>query len=116
MNLDTLRKLCKKALYLFPSRLPVGMTELKDFTNSILDTYDLPNNESMHFAIANMIMHSGNTTSHRPKCFFYKALINAMAKEVAFAREKELREERKKQQEREAAQNAEVPPEEPQST
>lgn len=106
----TLIKLWKKFIFHFPSPLPRGMKALEEFTDEILDTYDLPNNESMHFAMANMIMRTDK--SHLPKRAFARAMMNQMAKEVAFHREADLRRARKEREEKEkleAAKAAEVP-------
>lgn len=88
-----LRLLC----YL-PHRLPQGMTELETWTNSILKAYDMPNNDSTHFALSTAIMHLDATSAYKPKAYFGKVLIKGAATQVAYAKMQQLKEKQAKEQ------------------
>lgn len=92
-----LKKKIKKKLiqlrYKFDSKLPIGVTEFNEFCDSIIHTYDLPDFLSYRHSIATMIMHLGETATHKPKAWFAKCITNAMAKEVAFEMIQKLKKE-----------------------
>lgn len=97
--LTNVTRLLKRLLALFPSPLPVGASALKAFTDDILDSHNIPNNPSYHHAVATMIMHLGPTVHRKPKAYFARAVIKAMANQVAYARIQELKDEEKKSDE-----------------
>lgn len=74
-----------KVLFLFPSSLPVGMTEFKSWMDSIIQTYAIPDNDSSRFALATMILHLSSTISSKPKVHFARSMRKAMANQVAAA-------------------------------
>src|SRR5665213_3402859 len=86
---------------LFPSRLPVGMEEHKAWADSLIFIYDIPDNDSVRFAIAVAILHSGEATFYRSIEYFGRMMLKGAANEVAGAVVQELK---TKQQERIAKQ------------
>lgn len=104
---QTLLKYFARILGRFPSKLPASGSQFKTFADSILWTYDLPNNMSYHGAIAKMVMHLGPTTHRKPKYYFAQSVMKAQANEVAYGMiqaiknemEREDRERAVKQQE-----------------
>jgi hypothetical protein len=76
----------------FPSRLPDGMTALEKWTQSLIDTYDFPDNASVRFMLAAMIMQTGPEDAYVPKRKFALMGLAAASKEVAHARLVELKE------------------------
>jgi len=89
-----LKKLIKKQRAMFPTRLPVGATELKSFCDSIFEIYDLPSHPSYRHAIASMIMHLGPTKDSAPMAFFAKSVRKSMANQVAYDLIDKIREEK----------------------
>jgi hypothetical protein len=73
----------KKLLNFIPTPLPVGMTEFDNWAADIISTYGLPNNDSIRFALATMIMHAGPVDASRSKRYFYLAVRASMAKQIA---------------------------------
>lgn len=83
---DTLSKLktfFQKLAAHIPTYLPIGMTEFNAWAESIFKLYSWPDNDSMRFALAAMIINQGSTTVKRSKHYFYTALRASAAKEVA---------------------------------
>lgn len=81
--LSAAKKAIAKLRNLFPSPLPVGMAEFETWSLSIVETYDFPNNDSIRFALATMIMHSGPTAAYVSKHHFSLAVKASMAKQIA---------------------------------
>lgn len=65
------------------TRLPVGLEEHKAWADSIIFIYDLPDNDSVRFALAVAILHRGETDFYISKQFFGKAMLKGAANEVA---------------------------------
>lgn len=82
---NKLVKYLNQVLGLFPSPLPVGMTAFQSWMNSIIQSYDIPDNDSSRFALATMILHLSSTTSSKPKIHFARSMRKAMANQVAAA-------------------------------
>jgi hypothetical protein len=89
-----------------PTRLPDGMTELENWTQSLIDTYGFPDNDSVRFMIAAMIMQTGPEDAYVPKRKFALMGLAAASKEVAHARLVELKE----RQQAKATAEASAPP------
>jgi len=81
--LSKIRKSALKLKNLLPTALPRGMTEFESWASSIIDTYDFPNNDSVRFALATMILHSGPTDAYKSKHFFSLCVKASMAKQIA---------------------------------
>lgn len=112
---NKLKKLIQKLLTFFPSRLPIGMTEFESWANSILDSYDFPNNRSTKFALATMILHSNNepktfidfivgSPAYRSKRYFAIKLFKGASNQIAAAVMEDLKNQQKLEAEKEAAQ------------
>ncbi len=66
--------------------LPVGMTEFEKWANSIISIYKPPgSDDSVKFALATMIMHSGPTEAYKSKHYFNLALRASAAKQISGA-------------------------------
>ncbi|CAM6005203.1 unnamed protein product [Sphagnum balticum] len=63
----------------------IGMAAFETWAKSIIDTYGFPDNDSIRFALATMIMHSGPTDAYRPKRYFALCVKAGMAKQIASA-------------------------------
>lgn len=96
-------KLIKHLLSLFPSALPNGLTEFHKWSNEVIELAGAPNNDSIKFAVATMILHADSTAAFKPKHFFVKSLKKSMANQVAAGLMQELK---LKQQEAIAAEQA----------
>ncbi len=72
---------------LFPSKLPIGMTEYSEWVDSIMSTYYLPTNDkdSVIFAISHDIMRFPPLTTTKAKYYFVLMLRGAAAKQIAGA-------------------------------
>lgn len=69
-------------LGIFPTRLPVGMTEFNIWAQSVIKTYGLPNNDSVVFSLAVMVLHLDSTTDRKPKLYFAKSVRKAMSNQI----------------------------------
>ncbi len=78
-----LKNLYNKLLFRFPTKLPIGATEFEKFYKSIVQTYDFPDNDSVRFALATMILHAREDMAYTPKFWFVKRLIKGAANQVA---------------------------------
>lgn len=88
-----------------PRTLPIGATELNDFSTYIFNLYGIPDLPSYRLCIATLIMHLGPQESFKAPFWFYKSIRAAQAKEVAYQVIADDREKRNKE-EREAKQKA----------
>lgn len=105
---------------LFPSPLPVGMTEFDSWVDSIMSTYSLPTTDvdSIRFTLAAMIINLGQKESSKPKYSFVLAIRASCAKQIAGSvfhqiKTKQL-EAQRAQQQAEATAKAPVASDEPQ--
>lgn len=78
-----LKLLWTKAQAFFPSAVPIGRTAFDVWADSIIQPWGFPDNESLRFALASMVMHLGPTDAFKPRWYFVKTLRTAMAKQVA---------------------------------
>lgn len=76
-------KFFSKLKTFFPSPLPVGMAEFDVWSQSIIDAYVLPDNDSTRFALATMILHAGSSEAYKPKRFFGLCVKKSMANQIA---------------------------------
>lgn len=90
----TLKKLLRKVLGCIPSPVPTGMAEFNTWADSIINTYKMPTQDmdSIKYALATMIMHSGPTDAYKPKLHFALALNASAAKQVAGSVFREIKE------------------------
>jgi len=83
--LNSIRNLALKLRALFPSAMPIGLAEHKAWADSIISLYDFPDNDSVRFALATMVLHLGPTAAYRSKFYFSIMLKAGAAKQVASA-------------------------------
>lgn len=76
-------KILNKALSYIPTKLPTGMTEFDSWSDSIIKTYDFPENDSIKFTLATMILHADQSMAYAPKRYFALRVIKGMANQVA---------------------------------
>lgn len=71
-----------------PTPLPRGMAEFNDWAQSIIEVYGLPDNDSVRWGLATMIMHldvSKQKDDRVPKAYFAKLCWIGASKQVAGA-------------------------------
>lgn len=73
----------RKLLMRFKTPLPQGLTEFESWSDSIIEAFDVPNNASVKFSLATMVLHLGQTESRKAKAYFGACLRKAAANEVA---------------------------------
>ena len=78
-----MKRAIKKLLNKRKTLLPQGVTEFNNWANDILDTYDIPNNDSTHFALATAVMHAKNGESLHSKESFARTLQKGAANQIA---------------------------------
>ena len=79
-----MKLLIKRVLSLFPTRLPVGLTEFELWSDSIIElTGKIADRDSMKFAIASMLIHKDASKGRVPKNSFVQGLIKSAANQVA---------------------------------
>ncbi len=106
----------KRLLSHFPTKLPVGLTEFNDWSDSIIElSGNFADSDSMKYAIASNLIHLPHTKAYVAKSYFVNSLRKAAANQVAsqvFHDIKIKQEERAKQLTAEAAalKAAECPP------
>lgn len=101
-----------KAEYKQPRKLPQGVTEFNAWANAIIEEYGLPDNDSVKFMLATMILHAKEDAAFLSKEYFgYRALKSA-ANQVAAGVMQDLKDKQaaKIKEEAEAAAAAERPP------
>jgi hypothetical protein len=75
----------EEAAFIIDTRLPQGMTEFREWADSIVKKSGLPYNESMFNALALRVGRLPEDVSHVPKMYFVRFLQKAAANQVAFA-------------------------------
>ena len=84
--LTMLARLLRQIAGLFPTAIPQGVTEFNAWSESIINTYNIQADpDSIKFALATMILHSGPTTAYKPKFSYFLMIRAGMAKQVAGA-------------------------------
>lgn len=66
-----------------PSAVPQGIQEFQTWSGTIIRTYGFPDNDSVRFALATMIMHSGPTCAYKPLHYWATLIKAGAAKQVA---------------------------------
>lgn len=103
---NKLKKLLNIVLSYFPTPLPIGISEFERWSDSVLELTPLPNNESMKWSLATMILHSDKGDAYKPKRYFARCLHKAAANEIAGAYMHDLKEKQKVKMQEEAAAQA----------
>ncbi len=73
----------KKIKSFFPQTLPQGVSAFTAWSDDVIELAGLPNNDSIRFTLATMILHLPSTESAKPKHYFVKALHKSAANQVA---------------------------------
>jgi hypothetical protein len=94
-----MKKILKRIKALLPSKLPQGVTEFNLWADEIIEIYDMPNNDSIRFALATALMHLGPTDAYKPKEYFGRILIKGAAGQVAYGMMQELKKKQAEEQE-----------------
>lgn len=90
--LSKLVKLGQLIRAFFPSALPIGVTEGNAWLDSIVNLYNLPDNDSTRFALSSMIGHMNPTAAFKSKFYFALLAWKSMANQIAYAKMHELKE------------------------
>jgi hypothetical protein len=91
----SLKRIGQRIGALFPTRLPIGMTEFDEWAKSIIELTDLPDNDSMRFSLSTMVLHLSSTSGYKSKEFFIRSLYKAAANQIAAAKLHEIKERNK---------------------
>ncbi len=75
----------------FPSELPQGVTAFESWAVSIIELADVPNNDSIRWSLATMVLHLNPTECYKPKEYFIRALKKSAACEIAAYLMRELK-------------------------
>lgn len=81
----------KQILAHLPSKLPQGKSEFDVWADDIIETYNMPNNDSIKFALATAVMHLSATDAFKPKAYFGRILIKGASNQVVYAIMQELK-------------------------
>lgn len=74
----------RKLLSYIPTSLPVGMTEFVEWSDSIIElSGKFADEDSMRWAISNMIMHLPSTKATASKNYFVQCLRKTAANQIA---------------------------------
>lgn len=101
-----IKQLIAAIAFLVPTKLPQGLEEFNGWADSIISAANVPNNDSVKFALAVQVLHLDSTTASKPKAFFVKALTKAASNQVVSQIIQDLK--NKQQEQMKAAQLAEV--------
>lgn len=102
------KQIINRFLGLFPSRLPVGMTEFDKWAKSVIEMSPLPYNDSTVFSLATMVLHLPATTNYKSKEYFIRSLHKAAANQIAAGVMQDLKEKQRAAQEAAAKANKEA--------
>lgn len=82
--MEQLKRAFKQFLSLFPSPLPVGVTEFGKFADDVYElTGPIADYDSIKFTLAGIIMHMGPQRSTAPKNYFVRSLRKTAANQIA---------------------------------
>jgi hypothetical protein len=74
----------KRVFSYFPSKLPVGQTEMNEFLNDIIElSGEYADRTSMEFAIASILIHAPSDRGSLSKKYFVDRLRKSAANQVA---------------------------------
>jgi hypothetical protein len=80
-----MKKILKRILGLIPSPLPrKGRSEMDAWVNDIIETYDLPDNDSHRQALLSMILNLAPTVVLKSKFFFAASVMKAATNQIAY--------------------------------
>lgn len=103
--MQKIKKLFKRVLGLFPQKLPIGMTDFYLWADDVIELSGLPNNESVVFALATMVLHLPPTACYKSKEYFIRSLLKTASNQIAHGVMQELKDKQvaKAKAEQEAA-------------
>lgn len=81
-SLKKCHKYMTRLFHFIPTALPIGITEFDKWAKDIIDTYGFPDNDSIKFSMAVMILHLSATTAYKPKRYFALATLKGMSNQV----------------------------------
>lgn len=83
--ISKVKKAFRQIKGLFPSALPQGRTQFDAWVSDIVNTYDLPtqDSDSISYTFATMIMHLGPQGARKAKYYFVLSMRAAAAKQLA---------------------------------
>jgi len=93
----------KYFLHWIPTPLPRGMTEYEKWAKDLIDVYQFPDNASVRFMLAAIVLNTGQTTAYKPKRYFGLCGLAAASKEIAHGVMTQLKEEQQAKAAAEAA-------------
>lgn len=111
MNNRLLNALKSAIIVRVPRQLPTSPSELKSFVEAIRTNGGVISGlteESVTFAVCNMLMHLGPTTNKAPLKFFIDSIKKSVTNEIAYGRIQELKEAQKKAKDEQPVQNQTV--------
>lgn len=79
----TLKTIVSTVLSYIPERLPVGLDAHDSWAADVVALSGLPDNDSMRFAVATMILHADAKAAYLAKQYFVRRLIKGAANQVA---------------------------------
>lgn len=88
--INKFKKFVKRQLAKRPSPLPLGITEFNAWSDDIIDTFDLLDNDSVRWSLAVMLLHVDNKEILKvslgracmPKAYFAAMVTKAMSNQV----------------------------------
>lgn len=92
--LKCLISLFQRFFCLFPSPLPIGLTAFNKWTASIIRVYNLPDNDSIRFSLATMVLHAPPQACYKRKEFFGRSALKAMSNQVCHSVMEDLKAKR----------------------
>lgn len=94
-----IKQYCSFIRGFFPEALPTGVTAFNAWADSFAVAYpDVPNNDSLRWTLAFMIMHLGSTTAYKAKVYFYLSVKKSMANQIASSVVQELKQKQAQEQ------------------
>ena len=81
--MNKLQSIYNQLIAHIPTKLPKGITEFDEWAKSIIKTYEMPDNDSIRFALAVSIMHLPATAARKAKAYFGAVLHKGAASQVA---------------------------------
>lgn len=75
-----------------PQKLPQGVTEFNAWAGDIISHYGLPDNDSVRFMLATMILHAKEDAAYLSKEYFGKRALKSAANQVAAGVMQDLKE------------------------
>jgi hypothetical protein len=90
---NKIQRILSQVVGLLPSRLPVGIAEFDQWSDSIINTYDMPTSDrdGIKFVLATAIMHLGPTAAYKSKFYFVLLIRASAAKQIAGAKFQEIK-------------------------